>query len=75
MTQEALAIGGAGVILILLGIGGLFLPPSVNPLRLKKRYEKHAAPGLVDSIPRLAGIGFVLLGIVLVATAAVQSIP
>jgi hypothetical protein len=31
MSQEALAIGGAGVVLILLGIGGLFLPPSVNP--------------------------------------------
>jgi hypothetical protein len=64
MTQEALTIGGAGVVMILLGLGGLFLPPSVNPLRPKKRYEKHATPGLADSVPRLAGIGFVLPGIV-----------
>jgi hypothetical protein len=71
MTQEALAIG-AGVVMSCWAWGA-FLPPSVNPLRLKKRYEKHATPGLADSIPRLAGIGFVLLGIVLVATAVVQS--
>jgi Mn2+/Fe2+ NRAMP family transporter len=72
MTEESRAAFVAAAFLILFGAAGLFLPPPWNPFRLKKRYEKHVRPALANAIPRVLGIGFLLLGLVAVAVGVVM---
>ncbi len=67
MGEESLQIFGGAGLLILLGAAALLLPPPWNPFRLKKRYEGAVRPELANAIPRVLGIGFVLLGLVAAA--------